>query len=90
MNSTLVSTGLQFVLLSMVLIIGVAVVAMTYETTGTQLSNTTFLNTVYGDLQAGIETLTGFIPVLVIALVAGLAIAYFMGIFGNRSDESSR
>jgi len=83
MNSTLVSTGLQFVLLAMVLIIGVAVISMTYETTGDQLTNETFLNTVFGDLQTGLTTLTGFIPVLAIALVAGLAIAYFMGMFGG-------
>ena len=85
MNSTLVSTGLQFVLLAMVLIIGVAVISMTYETTGTQLTNADFLDVIYGDLETGLTTLTGFIPVLVIALVAGLAIAYFMGMFGGKS-----
>lgn len=85
MNSTLVSTGLQFVLLAMVLIIGVSVVVLTYETTAGQLSNTSFLDGVFGDLETGITTLTGFIPVLVIALVAGLAIAYFMGMFSGKA-----
>lgn len=83
MNNALVQSGLSFVLLAMVLIVGVAVVSMTYDVTKHAVNDSSFLTNVFTDLETGVTTLTGFIPVVAIALVAGLAIAYVMGVFGG-------
>jgi hypothetical protein len=79
MPRELVGVGLVFVVLAVALMVGATIVEKTHE-----ITNGTLANSTYTDLSNAITTLTGFVPVIAIAAVGGLAIAYILGFAGGR------
>jgi ABC-type anion transport system duplicated permease subunit len=79
MPKELVGVGLVFVVLAVALMIGASIIEKTHEIASGSLANQT-----YNDLKNAINTLTGFVPVIAIAAVGGLAIAYILGFAGGR------
>jgi len=68
------------------LMIGTAIVTQTYSTVNSTAPSAT-LNTVNTNAGTGLTTFSGFLPVIVIAGVGGLALAYLIGFLGGGKKE---
>jgi hypothetical protein len=84
MVSKLFDTGLTFVLLVATLMIGTAVVSKTYFVTNSTAPST-LLNNVFDQGGQAITTLTGFLPIVAIAVVGGIALYYLIAYLGGGS-----
>jgi hypothetical protein len=82
----LLSAGILFVVLSVALMIGGAMIAKTENITLTIAPGSTLITTLATDTGNALTTLTSLLPIVALALVGGLAIFYlltFMGRSGN-------
>ena len=70
----LLSAGILFVVLSVALMIGGAMIAKTENITLTIAPGSTLITTLATDTGAALTTLTSLLPIVALALVGGLAI----------------
>lgn len=80
----LVATGVGFVALAVVLFIGVGLVVLTSNTVTTVAGNSTLLTSVGTNIDTVFTTFTGLLPVLALAVIGGLALAYVLGFITPR------
>ncbi len=79
--------GLIIVVLSVSLMIGGAMIAKTENVTLTIAPGSTLITTLATDTGSALTTLTSLLPLPVLALVGGLAIAYLFSFFGQRAMQ---
>lgn len=77
----LINAGLSFVALAVVLAVGVGIVVMANESVVTIVGNGTILDTVVANVGTALTTFTALLPILALAIVGGLALAYVLGFF---------
>jgi len=81
----LVSAGLVFVALAVVLMIGGGIVSLTSSTVqGVVGENDTLTPDLYTGLSTALTTFTSLLPILALAVVGGIALAYVLGFFTPR------
>ncbi len=77
----LVSSGLSFIALAVVLAIGVGIVVMTNDIVVDIVGNGTILDGIIVNVGTALTTFTALLPILALAIVGGLALAYVLGFF---------
>jgi hypothetical protein len=77
----LINAGLSFVALAVVLAVGVGIVVMANDSVVTIVGNGTILDTVITNVGTALTTFTALLPILALAIVGGLALAYVLGFF---------
>lgn len=76
----MVGAALAFVALGVVVMIGGAMIAKTENVTKTiNPSDTTLIETLGNDMESALTTLTSLLPILALAIIGGLALAYVLG-----------
>ena len=81
----LLSAGILFVVLSVALMIGGAMIAKTENITLTIAPGSTLISTLATDTGSALTTLTSLLPIVALALVGGLAIFYLLTFMGRTS-----
>jgi hypothetical protein len=79
----ILKAGVTFVVLAMVLVIGAGVNVLTNTTVTGLVGAGSIAGNVANSANIAIVTFTNFLPVLAIAVVGGVAIAYIVGFFGG-------
>jgi len=80
----LLSAGIAFIVLAVVIMIGGGIVSMTASTVGSVVTNASLTNSLSEDLATALTTFTSLLPVLALAVVGGISLAYVLGFFGGR------
>lgn len=91
-----IKIGLGFVVLAVMFVIGGAVVVQTNSTTESLVlasdsnkshASYTLWSNLTSNNNSAIQTFTGFLPVLAIAAVGGVALVYILGFLGSASRQ---
>lgn len=85
MANELLGWGMTFVALAVALMIGGGLVAQTKSTVDTTVGSTTLVNTTFTNVGNVITTFTGYLPILGLAIVGGLALFYVVRSLGAMS-----
>jgi hypothetical protein len=79
----LIDSGLAFVIIAVVLVIGSGIVVMTNTAVKDVVGNSTLLDTIVENVGSALTTFTSLLPILGLTVVGGLALAYVMGFLGR-------
>ena len=82
----LIGAGVTFVVLAAALLMGAGIMSKTYTVVNASAPSTT-LNTVNTDTGSSITTFTGFLSIVAIALVGGLALWYMVSYLGGLGGQ---
>ena len=82
----LLGAGILFVVLSVALMIGGAMIAKTENITLTIAPGSTLISTLATDTGSALTTLTSLLPIVALALVGGLAIFYLLKPYFHTSE----
>lgn len=74
---------MSIIVIAVASFIGLGLMEMTHDTVGDAVSNTTLLDDVRGDIGDVFTTLTSLLPMLVLAIVGGLALFYVIQYVGG-------
>lgn len=77
----LIQAGIAFVVIAVVLVIGSGIVVMTNTQVQAVAGNGTLLQSVVTSAGTALTTFTSMLPILALAIVGGLALAYVLGFF---------
>jgi len=80
----LVGAGLGFIAVAVILAIGTGIVVMTNSTVTNVTGNSTLLTSVINGVGSTLTTFSSMLPILGLAIVGGLALAYVLGFFRAR------
>ena len=81
----LLNAGIAFIVLAVVVMIGGGIVSMTASTVKTTVgSNDSLITSLSSNMTTALTTFTSLLPVLALAVVGGIALAYVLGFFGGR------
>lgn len=82
-----IKIGLGFVVLAVMFAIGGAVVVQTNTTTTALTGTSTLMSNITKSTGDSLQTFTGFLPVLAIAAVGGVALVYILGFLGGAGRQ---
>lgn len=80
----LVGAALAIVTLAAVAFIGIGIIEMTHGAVGNVVTNASILNAFYTNVSTTFTTLGNMLPIVVLALVGGLAIFYVISYLGRQ------
>ncbi len=82
----LTGVAVSIVALATIAFIGVGIIEMTNDSVSAVAPNSTILTEFYGNIQTTFSTLGNMLPIVVLALVGGLAIFYVISYLGSRAE----
>ena len=80
----LLMVAMVIIVLAVSVMIGGAMIAKTENVTLAIAPGSTLITTLATDTGTALTTLTSLLPIVALAAVGGIAIAYLMGFFGQR------
>jgi Na+/proline symporter len=82
----LLAAAIVVIVIAMAAFIGLGVTEKTYDTVKGQITNTTTLDSFKGSINDTFSTLGGMLPIVVMALVGGLAIYFVIRYIGGHHE----
>lgn len=80
----LVAAALAIVTLAAVAFIGIGIIEMSHEAVGNVVTNASILDAFYINIATTFTTLGNMLPIVVLALVGGLAVFYVISYLGRQ------
>lgn len=77
------SAGITFITLAVVVMIGGAMISVTQNTTIQIAGNSTFIQSLASNTGNALVVLTSLLPILALAIIGGLAIFYLLSFLGR-------
>lgn len=82
----LIGAVVAVIVIAAVAFIGVGIVEKTNDAVKTQITNTSSLDSFHNNINSTFQTLGGMLPIVVLALIGGLAIFYIVNYLGGHRE----